>query len=260
MTSPPRSATHGSPDGAPGQVIDALRSRYAAGAWRSEIFAEMVEIDLVGGAPGPVLLDVGCGGGFDGSAELQRRLAGRARRMIGVEPDAEARVGEYFDEVHRAVLEDAPIATASVDVAYAVMVLEHVAEPERFLAKVADALVDGGVFWAFTVDVRHWSAWASLLMDRLGVKDRYLDRLHGVRGQDRYENFAVHYRLNSPRAFREHAGGRFDVEAVNLSRVGAEDYNLPAPLRPLNHGLDHLLGAVGAPGSNLVFRAVRRAR
>ena len=123
-----------------------------------------------------------------------------------------------------------------------------------------DILVDGGVFLAFTVDARHWSAWASLAFDRLGFKDFYLDRLHGMRGAERYSNFPVHYRLNSPRSAVEHSSRWFETTTLNLFRVGAEDYNFPAVLRPINRVLDWGLSAVGAPGSNLVIRAVRRSR
>jgi len=238
------------------QLVD----RYAAGEWRSRLFADLVLDELEARGAAATVVDIGCGGGFDGSLALQEEIAARAGRLIGVEPDPETALAACLSEVHRSILEDAPIPTASVDVAYAVMVAEHVPHPDRFMAKVADLLVDGGVFLAFTVDVRHWSAWASLAFDKLRVKGVYLDRLHGKRGEERYSNFAVHYRLNSPAAVDRHASKWFEVQTINLFRVGAEDYNLPAVGRPLNRLLDRGLKLVGAPGSNLVIRAVRENR
>lgn len=237
-----------------------LADRYASGEWRSRVFADMVleELDAWGAAP--TVVDVGCGGGFDGSLALQEEIAARAGCLIGVEPDPDTAVADCLSEVHRSILEDAPIQTASVNVAYAVMVAEHLSHPDQFMAKVADLLVDGGVFLAFTVDVRHWSAWASLAFDKLRVKDGYLNRLHGKRGEERYSNFPVHYRLNSPDAADRHASKWFDVQTMNLFRVGSEDYNLPALVRPMNRLLDRGLMKLGAPGSNLLIRAVRARR
>jgi SAM-dependent methyltransferase len=235
-------------------------SRYASGEWRAEIFADMVASDLNRFGPACTVVDVGCGGGFDDSKALQRRLVQRSGHAIGVEPDPDTEVADCFHQVHRTILEEAPISPASVHVAYAVMVAEHVAEPDRFMAKVADILVDGGVFWSFTVDLRHWASWASVCLDKVAVKNFYLDRLHGKRGEDRYSNFPVHYKLNTPAAARRHAPGNLYVEPMNFFRMGAEDFNLPRILRPVNHLVDRLLGAVGAPGSNLVVRATRISR
>ena len=240
--------------------VKGYSARYASGEWRSRIFADIVLDELSARGRPCTVVDVGCGGGFDGSLELQREISLRAGRFIGVEPDPATAVADCFAEVHRSILEQAPIATASVDVAFAVMVAEHVPQPAEFMAKAADLLVDGGVFLAFTVDARHWSAWASLAFDKLGFKDLYLDRLHGKRGEARYSNFPVHYRLNSPRSAVAHSSRWFETRTLNLFRVGAEDYNLPAALRPINRVLDRGLSSLGAPGSNLVIRAVRKSR
>lgn len=240
-------------------ALTSFAARYRRGEWRSAVFADMVLAELAARDRGATVLDIGCGGGFDGDLALQRRIGMAAGRFIGVEPDPQTEVADCFHEVHRAILEDAPVRTASVDVAYAVMVAEHVEAPGRFLARVADVLAPGGVFWAFTVDLRHWSSWVSLAMDRVRIKDAYLDRMHGRRGEDRWANFPVHYRLNRPADVRRWGDGRLAFEFVNLFRVGAEDDNLPGVLRPLNRWLDRCLDAVGAPGSNLAFRATRLA-
>ena len=239
---------------------DGYVRRYGAAEWRAPIFADMVLDDLRRIGPHCSVVDIGCGSGFDGAPDLQAAIAARCRSYIGVEPDPDTRVAPLFTTVHRTLFEEAPIATASIDLAFGVMVVEHVADPRAFMAKVADVLKDRGVFWAFTIDVRHWSAWSSLLMEKTGLKTAYLNALHGRRGEERYANFPVHYRLNSPRSVMRHARDFSCIDVVNLARVGAEDDNLPRFARPINRVVDRVLALAGAPGSNLAFRLVRASR
>jgi SAM-dependent methyltransferase len=234
--------------------------RYASAEWRAKIFADMVLDDLRELGPACTVVDIGCGGGFDDSRELQQRIAAHAGTYVGVEPDAAMAVGPHFSIVHRCPFESAPIPSASVDLAFCVMVTEHIEKPADFMARVADILRDGGVFWAFTIDLRHWSAWSSLLMEKSGAKDVYLDLLHGRRGVDRYCNYPVRYRLNTPGQVRRHAAAFRDADFLSLSRIGAEDGNLPRWLRPMNHFVDRVLRFVGAPGSNLAYRLTRAPR
>jgi SAM-dependent methyltransferase len=234
--------------------------RYQTGEWRTSVFADMVLDDVRRQGPSCVVVDIGCGGGFDGSRELQEHIAACAGNYIGVEPDVAMKTGPHFSVVHRCLFEAAPIEPASVDVAFAVMVAEHIEHPRAFMAHVAHILRDGGVFWAFTIDLRHWSAWSSLLLEQTGLKNLYLNMLHGKRGEDRYHNYPVQYRLNTPRQVRRYAGDFAPAEFISFSRVGAEDYNLPGMLRPMNHVLDRALAFAGAPGSNLAFRLVRSPR
>jgi SAM-dependent methyltransferase len=234
--------------------------RYQAGEWRGSLFADIILRELSGRDGSCTVVDIGCGGGFDGSKELQEKIAARSGEYVGIEPDEAAELGAYFSRVHRTTLERAPIEEASVDLAFCVMVVEHVSDPAAFMAKVSHILRRGGVFWAFTIDLRHWSAWCSLLLERLSAKGRYLDALHGPRGLERYNNYPVQYRLNTPKQVESVGGGFTNIDFLPLMKVGAEDYNLPPILRPLNHALDRALSFVGAPGSNLAFRMVRGDR
>jgi len=239
---------------------EAYTRRYQSAEWRAQIFADIVLDEVANLGRTCTVLDIGCGAGFDGSRALQEQIAARSAAYIGVEPDVAMTVGPHFTAVHRCLFEAAQIAPASIDVAFGVMVAEHIENPAAFMSRLADVLRDGGVFWAFTIDLRHWSAWSSLLMEKTGLKNLYLNMLHGKRGEDRYHNYPVQYRLNTPRQVRRHAGDFAHAEFISFSRVGAEDYNLPGMLRPMNHVLDHALGFVGAPGSNLAFRLVRSPR
>lgn len=231
--------------------------RYHRGEWRARIFRDMVlaEIGLLG-RPATVL-DVGCGRGFDDDLRLQEQIAAAATRYIGIEPDPTVPAGSYVHEVHRCTLEDAPVEPGSIDVALAVMVLEHVPDPGPFWNKLHEVLRDGGVFWGFTTDARHIFCVLSRWTARLRVKDLYLDLLHGRRGAERYENYPVHYRCNTPEHVIQDTRAFQDCAFINFSRVGQLDYYLPRPLRPLGRWADRRATRRRGPGTLLAIRLVK---
>src|SRR5215469_9905227 len=128
--------------------------------WRTPIFFEIVsrEISTRTGVTRPTVLDIGCGLGFDTEVRYQQALSTQAGRFIGIEPDPAIDPPKLFSEVYHTTLEEAPIAPGSVDVAYAVMVLEHVADPVAFWSRLHEILAPGGVFVAFSVNGAHWFA------------------------------------------------------------------------------------------------------
>lgn len=231
--------------------------RYRGGEWRDRVFRDMILEDARRMAGPVTFVDIGCGHGFDGDVPLQRSLAAEAGRYVGIEPDRKIELGPYFTETHRCLFEDAPLASGSVHVAFAVMVLEHLPAPERFWAKVRQVLVPGGVFWALTIDARHWFCRASKVMERLRIKDLYLNRLLGARGSERYENYPVYYRTNTPAAVRGFARGFASCDTVNFSREGQCGDYFPRPLRGLANWWDRRGLRRGRPGTLLVVRAVR---
>src|SRR5262245_2500014 len=141
--------------------------RYREGTWRDRILHDFILADAAGLGEQLVFLDIGCGKGFDTDVPLQRSLARAAGRYIGIEPDPTVTPGDHIQDVRRCLFEQADIPPRSVHVAYAIMVLEHLAEPQPFWDKLHEVLAPGGVFWALTVDARHWfctaSAWAQRL-------------------------------------------------------------------------------------------------
>jgi len=203
--------------------------RYRAGEWRDSIFRDMVLADVARAGERPTVLDIGCGKGLDGNVPLQRSVAEASGRFVGVEPDPEIPLGDHFTETHRSLFEDAPVAPGSVQVAYSVMVLEHIPAPEAFWAKLYDVLAAGGVFWGLTVDARHPFCRASLLAERLRVKDLYLRLLSGRRGVDRYENYETFYRSNTPDDVSRLARRFAPASFINFSRVGQWSPYFPAP-------------------------------
>jgi SAM-dependent methyltransferase len=231
--------------------------RYRRGEWRDRIFRDMVLEDVRDHCRPMTLLDVGCGRGFDGDLRLQVEIASEADRFIGVEPDPGVALGPHFSDTHRCLLEEAPLAPASVDVAYAIMVLEHLSRPELFWDKLWEVLKDGGVFWGLTVDGRHWFTRASLWAERLRIKNAYLEWFLGRRGVERYENYPAHYRTNSPRQIARYANRFRSCELINFSRVGQLNGYLPRPFHPMANLLDRRAIRRGKPGTLLVVRAVK---
>ena len=233
------------------------QDRFRSGKWRGPIFRDIVLDDIRAAGEGATVLDIGCGHGFDGDIRLQRSLAESGCRYIGVEPDTAIAPGEHVSEVYRALFEDAPIPPGSLQVAFAVMVLEHVAQPQRFWDKAWEVLADGGVFWGFTMDGRHRFCQASALTERLGLKDLYLHFLRGQRGTDRYENYPVQYRCNTPAQIAPCAAAFRECEFISFTAVGQLNYFIPRPLRPLTNCLDRLDIWLNRPGSLLAVRAVK---
>jgi len=235
--------------------------RYAAGEWRGPIFRDMVLADvhrLAAERPESLsILDIGCGNGFDGELELQQAVARAAGPYIGIEPDPDIALSDVFTTVHRCFFEDAPLDPASIDIAFAVMVLEHIREPQRFWDKLYEVLRPGGVFWGFTVDARHWFVPASWLAGRLHLTDRYLDLLSGGTLDGRYENYEVFYRMNTPATIEGGTRAFTSKTFVNFRRVGQMDPYIPRGFRWLGRGFDRVARGMGWPGAITAVRLVK---
>lgn len=236
---------------------DLYLRRYLHGEWRAPIFRDLIVADAKRMQQNErlVLLDIGCGCGFDNNAKLQDSLAKLAHQYVGVEPDIGIRLRDIFTTEYRCRFEDASIPSASVDIAFAVMVLEHFPEPQAFWDKIYDILRPDGVFWGFTVDARHWFVTASLLAKRLHIKDWYLNKLHGSCGEERYENYDVYYRSNSPKRVKFMAKSFSNLSFLSFQKVGQLDYYLPFGLRWLGRSLDKISIIRKWPGSVLAIRA-----
>lgn len=235
----------------------AYTERYSSGEWRAPIFRDLILADAraMKDRQGELtLLDIGCGCGFDGDARLQHSLADAADRYIGVEPDQAVELSNIFTSAHRCRFEDAPVEDASIDIAFAVMVLEHIGDPAAFWGKVHRVLRKGGCFWGLTVDARHWFVLMSVLMEKLRIKDNYLNRLHGKRGEERYENYDVFYRANTPAQIARFTSNFSASTVLNFRRVGQLDFYIPAPLRWLGHSLDNLAIHARLPGAVMAVR------
>jgi len=231
-------------------------SRYERGEWRATIFRDLILAELPS-MPRPVMLDIGSGGGFDDTPSIQASLADAAREYVAVEPDKDMLVGKHVTAVHRCLFEEAPIPRGSVDLAFSVMVLEHLEDPRCFFEKLREVLRPGGVFWGFTMDARHWFVAASQLADRLRLKDWYLGLLHGKRGEERYANYKVYYRVNTPQMIDSLTGQFARRDFLNFSSANCLDFYAPARLRWVLRTFNRANHLLGNPGSVLAVRLQR---
>ncbi len=251
-----RSETKSKIDGSdPDRWNDHL-SRYRAGEWRARIFRDLILTDIRRSNPGPTILDIGCGDGLDGSLPLEQSIAEKAGQFIGIEPDPSVGLGDHFTETHRCLFEECPLESGSVNIAYAVMVLEHLPHPQAFWDKLHHVLTDGGVFWGMTVDARHLFCRLSLWTGRLRIKDLYLNRVLGeTPGEGRYRNYPTYYHSNTPPHIARLARKFRECECMNFSRIGQWEYYLPRSLRPLAAWIDERDIRTGRPGTLLIVRA-----
>jgi SAM-dependent methyltransferase len=218
---------------------------------------DLIVADVAQMEPPLTFLDIGCGKGFDTDIPLQRSLVNRADRYIGIEPDTSVTPIPSIQEVHRCTLEDAPLPAESVNVAFAIMVLEHLKDPQPFWDRLLDVLAPGGVFWALTVDARHWVCQASLWLERLRLKELYLTYLLGNRGQERYENYPVYYRCNAPRQIAQYAKRFSSVNCWPLFRQHQCLSLFPPMVRSVLRRVVSTDGKPTSRGANLVVRAVK---
>jgi SAM-dependent methyltransferase len=231
--------------------------RYRRGEWRATVFRDLLLDEAHQLGDDLTFLDIGCGSGFDDDVSLQTEVAAAAHRYIGIEPDAEVTVGEHVGELHRCLFEDAPLPPGSVDLAFAIMVLEHLPQPQRFWDKLWNVLRDGGVFWGLTVDGRHFVAHASIWAERLRLKDRYMNLLLGRRGEERYRNYPVYYRSNTPQQLARLTRQFASLEVVNFSRVGQCNAYYPRCFHSVANCLDRWSIRRGKPGTLLAVRVVK---
>ncbi|QEG36033.1 class I SAM-dependent methyltransferase [Bythopirellula goksoeyrii] len=231
-----------------------LQQRYRQGEWRSRIFCDLVIAEIRNFKNDCRVLDIGCGHGFDFELSFQKEIADEASVLIGIEPDCDIQVSDILADCHRTTLEKAPIEKCSIDVAYSVMVMEHINKPKDFFDTIHKVLRDGGTYWGFTVDRRHYFSTASRILQEIRLKEKYLNWINGSCGIDRYENYPTFYRCNSPRQLRKLTREFSKVDVFSLSRRGDTESCYPALLKPIFQSLDLLIDTFSLPGSLLLVR------
>jgi len=238
-------------------MLDDAAYRYRRGEYRAMVIRDLVLSEFKQHRSNSVLLDIGCGTGIDDDIALQKELAGHANIYLGIEPDPTVPLGPWFSKTYRSIAEEADVVGGSVDVAFAVMVLEHIEAPESFFEKIHDVLRPGGVFIGITMDARHLFCFLSTLMERFRLKEAYLRRLRGHRGEDRYCNYRTHYKANTPQQIKSVSRRFSSCECVSVARVGQLDYYYPRSLRWIAHMIDRASMALRLPGSILLVKLVK---
>jgi SAM-dependent methyltransferase len=140
------------------------------------------------------LLDFGCG-----ANDLLARYRNDDREVWGVDfgVHPELRHADWY----RSLSADGtiPFDDATFDVVCSHMVMEHVAEPARFLREVARVLKSGGVYVGHSIHTGHYVTWIRRLFDLVphGWVQRLVKLLYG---REEHDTFPTRYRLNRPRA------------------------------------------------------------
>lgn len=146
--------------------------------------------------------------------------------MVVVDPSARVAANRDADERHRMTLEDFSLEHADrFDVAFAVFVMEHVADPVAFTEAAARVLKPRGVFMAITVNQWHYFGLTTWATSRLGLDEWLLRRVRDPTHVDDY-HFPTEYRINSIRSVGRHLG------RAGFSEVEFRMWDLPRVYEP----------------------------
>jgi SAM-dependent methyltransferase len=208
--------------------------------------------------PGPIsILDVGGGGGF---YDFPAALRARARRMVGVDPDAGVLTRPWLDEGHQALVEDfAPTTDERFEVALCVYVIEHVEAPGPFLEAVRSLLAPGGSCFGVTPNLWHYFGLASAGAARAGIQEWLLGRLRPPGLIEAYHS-PVRYRCNTIARLRATAldAGFRGAEFRVLEQSGMFETYFPTWLRWAPRTYSRFVNVAARPAlfGTIMFRLV----
>jgi len=181
---------------------EVYRRRYASEnpTWRSS--GARLET-WVRAAAGPTSRVFDLGAGRGGVHEL---IWADVALCIGVDPDHASLTGRRVPlPVAQAWGDRLPLADRQFDLALAIWVLEHVADPAATLGEIARVLRPGGRLIFLTPNRRHPLIVANRLSQALPQLQRRL--VPALYGRDAADTFRVHYRANSSNTLTTLADG-----------------------------------------------------
>jgi SAM-dependent methyltransferase len=165
--------------------------------------------------PGVRWLDVGCGyqilPDWALSDTAQRELARPVAMLAGI--DVDPRIKDHPLLTHRVagLGGSLPFRDQSFDLVTANMVIEHIQQPEKFLADIHRVLRPGGRFLFHTPNILFWLTFAASLTPE-ALKKPIIWKLEQRHAED---VFPTHYALNSPwRIERLARNAGFAVEEI----------------------------------------------
>ncbi|MEM9996897.1 MAG: class I SAM-dependent methyltransferase [Bacteroidota bacterium] len=182
----------------------------------------------------PRVLDVGCGFGIARRTYFQHEIRAHCGEFWGIEPDESVTPEDgLFDHFQHALMETATLPENNFDVAYSSMVMEHVADPEAFLAAVARCLKPGGTYLFLTPNAKCFIPWAAKVCHKLGIDDAVLRLVKPAEAIEEY-HYPVQYRFNTEAEVDAYATqhGFLSPEYVYIEGPAMRNY-LPGPLRPI---------------------------
>jgi ubiquinone/menaquinone biosynthesis C-methylase UbiE len=151
--------------------------------------------------PGSVVLDVGCGRGeyVDDPVKARRDLRilrGKCAHVIGIDVDAGAGANRVVDEFRLIEGPVWPVADSSVDLCVCDHVIEHVSDPQGFLAECRRVIRAHSFLCIRTPNVFGYVA----MIARLTPNGLHRKILHRVQGNRKEEDvFPTVYKCNTRR-------------------------------------------------------------
>ncbi|MFI5063147.1 MAG: class I SAM-dependent methyltransferase [Streptosporangiales bacterium] len=201
--------------------------------------------------PSFTVLDIGCGRGKHAEERTARTdlkiLNGRCKKVIGIDVNPAAHDNPFVDEFH---LVDAssrwPIPDASVDLAVSDYVMEHVENPDLFLAECRRVIRPGGYLCMRTTNA----------LSYFGIAARVIpNRYHPAIVQRSYINprkeedvFPTRFRCNTVHAVRQ-----------ALGRHGFQHCVYGYQSDPAHFGFSRALYFLGVMHQRLAPRRIRTA-
>lgn len=179
-------------------------------------------------------LDIGCGVGIGRRVEFLRAVREQVDELWGIEPDPTVQDTEGdFTHFQNAAMETAKLPDNYFNFAFSFMVMEHVADPERYLRAVHQALAPGGVHFFITVNARHYFTRCASLLRKLRADEVMLRVLRGSKEVDEY-HYPVQYRCNDEETITRLARAQgFDTpQFAYVEEDGPKPY-FPLPIRPI---------------------------
>jgi SAM-dependent methyltransferase len=199
------------------------------------------------------ILDLGCGANTDLASY---RSAEREVWGTDLQPHPDLRHAEWFRVMGAGGA--VPFPDGYFDLVVAVMVLEHVADPQRFLQEVKRVLRPGGRFVGHTISGCHYVTWVRRLIGLFphSLNQRLVRRLYGRPAVD---TFPAYYRLNRLGQIQR-AGRRAGLRVTGLRRYADPGYfNFSKTLQSLAVLTDWSLEGVAAGFGRLYFTVTLEA-
>jgi SAM-dependent methyltransferase len=176
-----------------GWQTQALRKRFYKPSFRG-MYDRLLDAILEFSDREDVVLDAGCGSG----RVFQHRLAGRVRRVVGIDVTNEPRENENIDDATKGDLRALPYRDAQFDMVIVSHVAEHLTDPEPVFRELARVLRPGGRLLLLTPNRWHYVPLVARLMPH-----RVHLLFNNWRGIDSRDIFRTAYRANTASRLRE---------------------------------------------------------
>lgn len=204
------------------------------------------------------VLNIGAG---EGRSESFRAVMRKQPYVVGIDPHETVMSNATLDERYQLTMEDyAATHPERFDVAFSIYVLEHVADPDRFINACASVLKPGGRLFGLTLNRYQYFGFVTWATTRLGVSEAVLKRIKSQDEIDQY-HFPTQYRLNTIGTISKHleSAGFSSVEFRCFDQPERYAWYLPKRLSGFSHGYAKAAYRVGRPSlmGHISFCAVK---